>query len=388
MTLTDEGYTALRTADFLKTIRDDFKTRLADLGLPSDIDFDRDVFLGVFTAVIADRLGEVSEFTQVLFDQFDRNNATGLFLDNLGILVGVPRREATFSTVDQTCTGTDGTIILTGALIRDDDGQGWVAIEDGTIGDGGPGTVDIIFQAVEVGAVVALAGTIEDILTPVDGWTGTTNAANASVGRAREIDDEYRLRQQQSTQSAGVGTVGATLANLSALPFVTHAVVVDNPSGVAIVKGGIPLSPYAAAVIIFPSTLTTAQKEEVARVIYQSIGMSTPLEGTDEIWDVTKADGGTQTVRWDYADTVDVTTLVTVTLDTGFVLADVDTPIEEAVTALFATLQVGQELQDLDVLQIVDVEGVKRAVVTLNGGTGVTPNLDELLVELTTTVTT
>ena len=47
MSLTDEGYTALRTADFLTLIRDEL-----ELQLGVSIDFDHDVVFEQFTAVL------------------------------------------------------------------------------------------------------------------------------------------------------------------------------------------------------------------------------------------------------------------------------------------------------------------------------------------------
>lgn len=384
--LTDEGYTAPRAAQILTEIRDDFEARLADRELSTDVDWDRDVLLGILTAVVSDRLGSVSELTQVLHDSADRNNASGLFLDNLGIIVGIPRQEATFSTVTIACGGDDGTVITEGSLVRDDEDVEWEAQEDGTISGG---SVGVTFQAETKGAITASAGTITEILTPIDGWDSATNAAAASPGQARELDADYRLRQQQSLQASGGSTTGALQSDLLDLDYVDAAVVVDNPSGNATTEGGVSLDPYAVAVILHPDTLTSDQKIEAAKTIFTTLAMSTPMMGSDEAYNVTKADGATKTIYWDWATPTAVATVVTVTLETGYVIGDVDTEIEEAVETLFGALDVGEAIYDLDVLdEVADVEGVKRATVTLAGTTGVEPDLGELLTEGSTTVTT
>lgn len=388
--LSDAGYTAPRAAQILDEIRNEFEVRLAARGLSTDIDWDRDVVLGILTAVIADRIGSVAELTQVLFDARDIGNATGLFLDNLGVIVGVPRQEATYSTVTLTCTGTNGTVIgALSAIARDIDGFLWIAQEDGTISGG---TVDVVFRSETIGEIPASPGIITEIVTPISGWDTVTNAASATPGDDRELDSAYRVRIQQSLQGGGGGTVGSLFADLSALDYLAAVVVVDNPSGVAVVTGGVSLDPYAVAIILYPSTISAAQKVEVAQIIFGDVAMSTPMMGSDEVYNVTKADGATKTIYWDWATTTSVDTIVTVTLDTGYVLGDVQTAIEEAVTALFAGLSVGDDLQDLDILQVVDVEGVKRATITVNDGSGpvsgLTPNLNVLYVEGTTTVTT
>src|SRR5678815_4906282 len=99
MPLTDEGYAAPTAADFLTTIRDAFVAALTGLGLPADVDWSRDVFLGQITASMAVTLGDLSEGTQALYDGFDVNAATGVMLDSLALIVGVTRRPASASTV-------------------------------------------------------------------------------------------------------------------------------------------------------------------------------------------------------------------------------------------------------------------------------------------------
>ena len=111
--LSDAGYLAPRTADFLELIRNDYEN-----AVNLAIDWERDTFLGQITAIMADRLGELADATQAMYDATDPSNATGAQLDNLAILVGVFRKLPTFSQAICTFTGVDGTILTAGRLVE------------------------------------------------------------------------------------------------------------------------------------------------------------------------------------------------------------------------------------------------------------------------------
>lgn len=105
--LTTEGYDALRSNDYLEIIREDFESRYD--GEPPD--WDRDEPLGVLTAVIADRLGQLSEASQALYDARNPNNARGASLDALLASQNLTRSPATPSVVIQRLVGDVDTVV-------------------------------------------------------------------------------------------------------------------------------------------------------------------------------------------------------------------------------------------------------------------------------------
>ena len=113
MPLDATGFTALRAADFLDIIRDDYEARTQ-----LDIDFERDIFLGNITAIMATQLGDISELLQGVYDSRSPNNAQGIQISDLSSGVGVRRQEASFSRATVTITGTAGVSILTGRQVR------------------------------------------------------------------------------------------------------------------------------------------------------------------------------------------------------------------------------------------------------------------------------
>ena len=95
--LSDQGYTAKRTSEYLTDIRDRYE---AATGLVPD--WDRDTVIGNLTAIMAALLNDLDELTRAVYDARDPNNATGVQLTNLALAVGISRQEATRSTATVT----------------------------------------------------------------------------------------------------------------------------------------------------------------------------------------------------------------------------------------------------------------------------------------------
>ena len=362
--ISDEGYTAPRAADFLTLIRSAFEERT---GLV--IEWDNDTFLGNLTAIMAEQLGDLAEASQAVYDAFDVNNATGLQLDNLALLVGVTRTEATYSTVLLTLTGTSGTIIREGALVQGGGPDGttrWATTEDVTISGG---TATVIAQAEDPGAVEADAGELTTIVTPFSGWTSVTNADPATAGEERESDAALRKRRQQSLQTGGSRSLNAIRAAILALDGVEAATVIENTSIASAVVEGLTLAAKSIAVIVYPSTLTDDQKAGVAQAIYETIPAGISTNGTDVVATVTGLDGFSKTVKFDYASALEVDVAITVNLADGYELEDVEEPVQEAVSDYFLTLGVGDAVRRLSILALVAaIDGIDGAVLLLNGG--------------------
>lgn len=385
--LTDEGLTAPRTADFLATIRDDFDSR-------SGVDYDWTAgdengdLLALITAVVADRLGDVGEALQALWDARNRASATGIALDNLGQIVGIAREGATYSTATVTLTGTTGTFIPAGSIVEgggDNDDARWTTTDDVTLAGG---TGSVVVQAATKGRIVATATAIDKIVTPISGWTAVSNAAAATPGTNREDDATYRARIATGTAVLGGGSTASLRAKLLALSYVQAAVVLANPTPATATVSGVSVPAFGVAVVLYPSTLTTAQKEAVASLIFDTLAAGTPTTGAVS-YTITDDGGGSQVVQWAWASTTTVNVVATITaFDSGFVLADVSAAVEDAITAYFAALVVGQAARLIDLYAaLAAIDGVAGATITLNGSSvDIVPNADRILLLGTVTV--
>ena len=384
--LTDQGYEALRTADFLAAF---WASLEGDTGLTFNRDADSP--LAQIALLHASRLNDISEASQAVYDAFDPGNASGIGLDVLGQIRGVRREEATFSQATVTLGGVAATFLPVGRIVRGggDDGKArWLTTADVTLDGGGAGTV--VVQAEEAGFVAAGIGEIVEIVTPVDGWASVTNAAAAEEGIDRETDAVYRVRQQRSLAVAGGRSLAALRTSIAAVDAVTNVVAVDNRTDAAVTVSGISLDAHSVAIIVHPSTLTDAQKDEIAALIFDGVSAGIKTMGTGEVRTVTDDAGFGQTVAWDYATGVPTASAITVVLAVGYALADVEATIQGLVSDYFGALAVGEPARILAVQGLVaGVDGVTGATVTLDGGgADIVPDLDELLTISTNTVTT
>ena len=377
--LTEEGYTAPRAADFLAVI-----VSAIEESWEITIDPAADVRLYRLLTVMADQLGQLGEAGQALYDGFVVGSASGLQLDNLCVLVGVTRNAATYSQATVTLTGTTGTIILAGSIVEGGGSDGrarWRVSANVTLA-GGTGSGVVV--AIDAGVVEADAAAIDAIVTPISGWTAVTNAAAATPGEARESDATLRRRRQASLQIAGSRSLNAIRAHLLAVDGVQAAVVVDNTSLVTATVEGLSLVAKSVGIVVYPATLTTAQKEEVVGVLYDHVpaGISC-ANGSDVVSTVTGGDGFGKVITFDYADEVSVDVIVTVTLDTGYELADVSDAVETIVADYFLALNVGDAARRLALgsLIYVGVDGVNGASITFNAvGADLTADATEILI--------
>lgn len=370
--LTADGYTAPRQSDFLTLIRDEYDARLVALGFTQLPDYERDTFLGQITEILAYELGQLAEANMAVYDARSVSNATGLQLDNLALIVGVTRQEATKGTVTLTCTGTDGTVITQGKIVEGGGSDGkarWVISEDATIGAVTSGTVDVAAKAQDAGQIVATAGQITTIVTAVDGWDTVTNAAAADPGNDRETDSELRARRQRALQAAGATSTNAILSALLELDEVSGATVVDNPTGSTATVAGVSVDPYAVACIVAPDSMTADDQAVVVKAIYDHLGAGTATSG-DQSGTVTKRDGRTHTINFYFATDTAVNVAWTLAMEAGYVVADVEAELLELVTDYFLTLAPGDTVYPSPLIALaMTLDGIANVTQLLLNGT-------------------
>ncbi len=369
--LTPAGFIATRQSEFLDLIRDNFDARLVALGFQATPDYDRDVLVGNLTEIVSFFLGQGSEVDQALYDAWSVGNATGLQLDNLVLIVGVKRDEATKGTVTLTCTGTDGTEINQGKIVQGGGTAGtarWVISGDVVIGAVTPGEVEVVAIAEESGPIVALTGEIGTIVTLVDGWTSVTNPADANPGRAREEDDELKAKRQRALASAGAGSTNAIRAALLNLDFIIGAAVLDNKLPIEVIKEGITIAPHGIAAVVAPASMTTEQQQQVVDAIYFKLCGGTETSG-DQSATVTKDDGRSEIIRFSFSADTPVNLAWTLQMEAGFVPADVKEALKELTADFFLTLGPGSTVFPLPLCALAfTVDGIADVTELLLNG--------------------
>lgn len=305
------------------------------------LDLDPDQWLGQINAAVAQQDAIDWELLAYCYSQFDRGNADGVFLDNLGALVGVPRLKAFKGSVPLSCGLVSGTTLVAGSAIANVAGQPanrWTPKESFTAPSTGNFTV--IFEATETGPITANAGTISVITTPVSGWNSVLNMADAAPGRNREEDADYRLRQQSELSAPGSTTYPAMRADVLAIEGVQQALVVENVEDYTDLDG---LPPHSFEVTIFDGTVPEVADADIAKVIFDNKPSGIKSHGSIAT-NVVDDQGFTREVRFSRATQKPVYLSYGVQVDFDSYPVDGNDQVKAAVVAAGLDMQMGQDV--------------------------------------------
>ncbi len=215
-----------------------------------------------WASVVALALSDGMQGIQLAYNNHSPSFAIGASLDILVKINGIARKLATSSLCAVTLTGVPGTTVNNGIVI-DVNGNKWDLPSVVTIGGGGTSTVTATCE--KTGAVNALVGQINAIVTPTAGWTSVTNSSPAVVGQPIETDAQLRGRQALSVELPSETLLAGTVAAIAATAGVTRYKVLENFTG-AIDAFGNP--PHSVTAVVEGGTDTA-----VATAIYNNRGI-------------------------------------------------------------------------------------------------------------------
>lgn len=226
--------------------------------------------VGQVISAFGDRLAAAWEAIDIAYSAIDPRQAEGFLLDNVGVLRGVLRNDATFGTVELDLDLDNGTPLPAGVIVAVDgeDGNQWELVEAYTAPFAGvfPRT----FRAKIEGVYNALPGTITNIVTPVSGWNSATNSLAATPGRAVETDAAYRVRQETALAASGSGTYDAIRTAVIAVPGVIEVIVYENDQNYTQSFDGVFLPPHSFLVVVYDGPSPAADNDEIAQAIWDN----------------------------------------------------------------------------------------------------------------------
>ncbi len=158
-------------------------------------------------------------------DGLDPDKAEDDQLISLCKLTGTTPRGASFSEDDCTVNVDAGFMFISGTHFASVVGKPDVLftpkVSDTVPRVGGAQTVR--FRAQTAGPVIANAGTLTVIASPVVGWNTITNPLDATPGQAADDSDSLRARREQELAAAGSSTVQAIRADVLEIEDATGA---------------------------------------------------------------------------------------------------------------------------------------------------------------------
>lgn len=281
-------------------------------------------------SIVALSARDVMQALQMDFNNHAPNFATGPALDSLVKINGLFRKSATFSTCGVTITGVAGTVITNG-VVRDVNGNQWNLPSTVTIPGGDVVTVTATCSI--LGAINALTGDIQFIVTPTSGWTSVTNPAPASVGQPVETDSQLRTRQAVSTELPSITILAGTIAAIAATPNVTRYNVLENPTGGT---DGFGNPPHSVTAVVEGGTDLA-----VATAIFNNRGIGPLTNGTTVVPITDTHTGIVLNIAFDRPTYKPVFVIVNAHLLNGGTSADLDN-MKTALVNYLNSLQIGE----------------------------------------------
>lgn len=356
----------LTTTGFNPATLDDVKTALeaafrAEFGNNVRVDAAsvNGQIIGVFAEVFAD-LWETAEDT---YAAGFVGSATGASLDDLVALAGITRNTGTFSTVTLTLTGTPTTLVGTGSQFRDPlSGTVWQTAADATIGGGG--TVDVAASPSVTGPLIALAGTITEIVTPIGGVTNVTNALDSSPGTETETDAALRIRFIASFRSGGGSSDEAIRAVLLQVAGVSEAFVVSNRSNSTDLEGRPPHS--------LEAIVRGGVDQAVLDALWTAIPAGIEAYGVNVSGTVTDSLGNPQPVAFTRPTNANIWVEVVYEPDLGAVQSTIEAEAELEIINAGTTLNTGDDVVPFKFKQSIETGGFRRLAFFCGRGPGPT----------------
>jgi uncharacterized phage protein gp47/JayE len=291
--------------------------------LPSTYDKTPGTFLYDMMSVLAAEVEGAYIQVDEAFNQAFLTNATGDYLDAKAMEMGLDRKLGGFAQTTLTFTGTVGTVVPANTRVTN-------IVAPGTTGTplifettepltlvGTTGTVPA--QATEVGVIYNLtAGALVRMETGITGITEVTNTEAAYGGEDPETDDEFRSRLSDRAQTGrGAGTAGDYMAWARSITGVGDAFVEPLWNGNGTVR------------VTVVDANRGAVSVQVLEAVTQYIRTLTPIGA--QVTVITPAN-------------LSINVSATLTLDSGFALADVKATIDTNLADYLRTVVPGTKV--------------------------------------------
>lgn len=180
-------------------------------------------------------IGEKNSQIAYIANQVNPSMASGIWQDAIGEIYFIQRIPGAGTVVTATCTGAVGTVIPVGAVAQDNNGYLYSATASATIP--ASGTISVQFQNQEQGPIACAPGALNKIYTAIAGWDTITNATAGALGNDVEGRQSFEARRSASVAGNSVNSLQSIYAEVTQVPGVIGAMVVDNPTNSTVTYG-------------------------------------------------------------------------------------------------------------------------------------------------------
>lgn len=265
----------------------------------NEINLEPDTQDGQLIHILAQKLTDLGEYALMTNASFDRDQAQGRILDLRLLLSGITRKEGVRSATNINIT-INRRVVLHGRneqeqnfIVEDENENRWRLVNTHDLSSQSyPATFQLLFEAMELGPVIATQNTITKMVTVLAAIDSVNNPdAQTIIGTNEESDSEAKERARQSVSLSAQGYADAMRAALKNLTGMNDAWVYENKTSIE--RDNIP--PHGIWVV----TDGTASDEEIAQAIYRKRGGGENIKEGGKFFDIEQNDGNFFRVHWD-----------------------------------------------------------------------------------------
>ena len=209
---------------------------------------------GQLIGVVAKLLEDVWQQAEGAYNACSPSNAYGVGLDKVAEINGITRITNLPTSVAITFSGTAGTVVPAGYIVKTVDGLEFATVAVAVV----PAIVTA--KCTTQGAIKILANEVHVLTTAIAGLTSATNLEPGSTGIVREEDPAFRARRENSTISRGTASIDAIYEGVKSLNL-PYIAIVENTTSATV--DGVPANSFLVVV-------EGGTPAEVSQVIYDN----------------------------------------------------------------------------------------------------------------------
>lgn len=360
--LTPQGFTAKTVAEIIAELQQAQRSTI-----DGTLNTSSTGVIANLNMAFAMQLQAVWELLAEVYDAHDPSTAEGIAADHNGALLGISRLPASKALAVLQLTMAPLTVVPTGSVVSDPlrPTVRFVTTADAITSAVG-GVVLVQAAAETAGALIAPAGSLSKIESPVSGWTAVTNPAAAVPGRNVESDEVYRQRQAALRASTEGSTLPGIIADVQRLAGVITAAGYENVSD-AIDANGLP--PHSFELIV-----SGGDDAAIARSIWANKPAGIETFGSTTVA-VTDTEGVSHNVRFSRPTPKVINVNYRATVTSDYVPASIRSKLQLASVDPASPMHfaIGQPVYIVRMLKVADDESI--GVVNVSLDAAVAPTL-------------
>lgn len=209
---------------------------------------------GQLIGIVAKLLEDVWQQAEGAYNAYSPSNAYGVGLDKVAEINGITRITNLPTSVAITFSGTAGTVVPAGYIVKTVDGLEFATVAAAVI----PAIVTA--KCTTQGAIKILANEVHVLTTAIAGLTNATNLEPGITGIVREEDPAFRARRENSTISRGTSSIDAIYEGVKSLNL-PYIAIIENTTSATV--DGVPANSFLVVV-------EGGTPAEVSQVIYDN----------------------------------------------------------------------------------------------------------------------